>query len=72
MVDKGGGIALLDPRDYVSEMMKQHINTTHTDSNGVEHPFYEPATMSDVTRHSQDIRRVLDEGVQAKYISSSD
>ena len=62
----------MDCRMYVEEMMKQHLNSTHKDENGVEHKFYEPATTGDVTQLCRDIRRVLDDAVQAKYISQSD
>ena len=71
-VDKGGGTAILDTQEYVAEMLKQHLNSTHKDEGGVEHKYYAPATTSDVTQLCRDIRRVLDDGVQAKYISKQD
>ena len=68
-IDKGGGIAVMDTQQYVDEMIKQHLKSVHKDEDGVEHKFYKPATTSDISRLSRDIKRVLEEGAQEKYIS---
>ena len=71
-VDKGGGTAIMDTQEYVQEMLKQHIDSTYKDENGVEHKYYVPAATSDISQLCRDIRRVLDDGVRAKYISKQD
>ena len=69
--DKGGGIALMSMEDYIEEMMKQHIDTVHENETGT-HPFYEPASADGVKQLCQEIKRILDVGVEAKFISKSD
>ena len=71
-VDKGGGVAILNTKDYVDKMKQEHQDMMYTDETGNEHPYYVSASMSEVKEMQRNIQTELDRGLERKYISKAD
>ena len=70
--DKAGGCSLLDVPDYQAACIS-HLQSTFTDTNGQELPYYRQDVPGEVLGHHwARIKDTVDEGVEAGYVHGAD
>ena len=66
-VDKGGGFAIMNSSDYITEM-NQQLKATFTSKDGVTSPFYEKS----LEKQTKFIENLVQKGAERNLISKSD
>ena len=68
---KGAGIMILNFEEYLRACMS-HLESTQTQPNGEESPYYEKVTEEAFKEAQDDIQKLLEEGYNNEYITKED